>query len=78
MLTFLMIPDFNHHSIVWDWQALRAGPMLFYRAKVVVPYLIFYRFPFLVFQLSEYVSCGSLSPGRALATFFNTSNDKYI
>ena len=77
--TILLTP----HSMVWDWQVSRAGPMLLYWPKMLYPTLVFYSFSLSL--LSVYIlvcgagvfgliGCTSLSLSLALPTFFNNNN----
>ena len=65
------------YSMVWDWRAARAWPMLFYWPKLLDSFLHSTVFPFLsigwycgagVFRL---IGCKSLSLSLALPTSFN-------
>ena len=75
----------TQYSMVRDWRVSRAGPMLFYRPKLLYPYniLLLFSISFLsVYRLVLWAGvfgliwCISLSPSLALLTFFNNNNNR--
>ena len=66
------------NSAVWDWQLLRAGPLLFDRPKLLACFLFHFKIYIIWYceaQVIELMGYKSLTPSLALPTSFNNNNN---